>query len=344
MINIRWKIFVFLVFMLFSGILPLQAQVNFSALKEKKTSEEPKEKKAEKISNRGPIYAQSNKQKYRFGMIFEARGGGACSDISGSVPVPMDFPDQQVRILEEHFPNRTRVFYRELKEGGVKQLVMKAGTLRSGQKLEASVLMEIDRKTVLPPEDTSVYRIPHKTPRNFRLYLREGLYMESGSKKIRDLARSLTREEGSDWKKVEALFNYVRKNIAYKEDMAEAPIRGALAALRSENGDCEDMCALFIALCRSQDIPARLVHVPGHCFAEFYLIDEKGKGYWFPAQVAGTEPFGGMQDPRIILQKGDSFRIPESREDVLYVKELFTGSVKEGSPDPKYQFIREKIE
>lgn len=343
MIHTFWKTFIFFIFVSYWGFVPVWAQVNFGALKDH-ASEGTEIKKKDEVPDRGPILDRSEKQKYRFGMIFEARGGGACSDIFGAVPVPMDFPEQKVRILQEDFPNRVRVFYRDLKEGGVKQLIMRAGSLRSGQKLEAFVLMEIDRKVILPPKETSVYRIPRKNPRNFRPYLREGLYMESNSKKIRDLARDLTREINADWNKVEALFQYVRKNITYQEDMAAAPIRGALAALRSKSGDCEDMCALFIALCRALDIPARLVHVPGHCFAEFYLQDEKGKGYWFPAQVAGSEPFGGMQDTRIILQKGDSFRIPESKEDVLYVKELFTGSVKEGAPDPKYQFIRERIQ
>ena len=102
------------------------------------------------------------------------------------------------------------------------------------------------------------------------------------------------------------------------------------------------MSALFIAMCRAIEIPARLVRVPGHCWAEFYLVDDEKNGYWFPAQVAGTEELGSMQDTRVILQKGDSFRLPESpKEEELYVKELFMGVVKEGGPDPQYQFIQE---
>ena len=119
-------------------------------------------------------------------------------------------------------------------------------------------------------------------------------------------------------------------------------MRGALAALKTNEGDCEDMSALFISMCRAIDVPARLVRVPGHCWAEFYLTDDAKQGYWFPAQVAGTEGLGSLQDDRVILQKGDSFHIPEEpKEDQLYVKELFMGTVKDGGPDPKYQFIQE---
>ena len=66
------------------------------------------------------------------------------------------------------------------------------------------------------------------------------------------------------------------------------------------------MSSLFVAICRADGIPARLVRVPGHCYPEFYLLDRDGKGRWFPCQAAGTRAFGGMPDPRPILQKGDN--------------------------------------
>jgi hypothetical protein len=71
------------------------------------------------------------------------------------------------------------------------------------------------------------------------------------------------------------------------------------------------MGSLFVALCRAESIPARLVRVPGHCYPEFYLLDRNGKGHWFPCQAAGTRAFGSMPDPRPILQKGDNVLVPE---------------------------------
>ena len=297
---------------------------------------------------RGPRFGKAVSTKYRAGMIFEARANGGCKDLLGTAPVPTDFPEQKVRTLEENFPRVARVDYRDLKEGGARQMVFRMRELKPGQRVEATVLFEVTRRPILPPSQPEIYRFPKTVPRDLRRYLKAGDYIESPSKTVRKLASDIIEQveeankDATDWEKIDALFEYVRKEISYKEAQIEKPMRGALAALRTRDGDCEDMSALFIAMCRSLDVPARLVRVPGHCWAEFYLVDDEKNGYWFPAQVAGTEELGSMQDVRVILQKGDSFRLPESpKEDSLYVKELFTGQVKEGAPDPIYQFIQD---
>lgn len=297
---------------------------------------------------RGPRLGKAVSTKYRAGMIFEARANGACKDLLGTAPVPTDFPEQKVRTLEENFPRVARVDYRDLKEGGARQMVFRMRELKPGQRVEATVLFEVTRRPILPPSQPEIYRFPKTVPRDLRRYLKAGDYIESTSKTVRKLASDIIEQveeankDATDWEKIDALFEYVRTEISYKEAQIEKPMRGALAALRTRDGDCEDMSALFIAMCRSLDVPARLVRVPGHCWAEFYLVDDEKNGYWFPAQVAGTEELGSMQDVRVILQKGDSFRLPESpKEDSLYVKELFTGQLKENAPDPIYQFIQD---
>lgn len=297
---------------------------------------------------RGPRFGKAISTKYRAGMIFEARANGGCKDLLGTAPVPTDFPEQKVRTLEENFPRSARVDYRDLKEGGARQMVFRMRELKPGQRVEATVLFEVTRRPLLPPSQPEIYRFPKTVPRDLRRYLKAGDYIESTSKTVRKLASDIIEQveeankDATDWEKIDALFEYVRKEISYKEAQIEKPMRGALAALRTRDGDCEDMSALFIAMCRSLDVPARLVRVPGHCWAEFYLVDDEKNGYWFPAQVAGTEELGSMQDVRVILQKGDSFRLPESpKEDSLYVKELFTGQLKENAPDPIYQFIQD---
>ncbi|MBQ2790318.1 MAG: hypothetical protein IJE97_11840 [Thermoguttaceae bacterium] len=297
---------------------------------------------------RGPRFGKAVSTKYRAGMIFEARANGGCKDLLGTAPIPTDFPEQKVRTLEENFPRAARVDYRDLTEGGARQMVFRMRELKPGQRVEATVLFEVTRRPLLPPSQPEIYKFPKTVPSALRRYLKAGDYIESTSKTVRKLAADIIEQveeanpQATDWEKINALFEYVRTEISYKEAQVEKPMRGALAALRTRDGDCEDMSALFIALCRSLDVPARLVRVPGHCWAEFYLVDDEKNGYWFPAQVAGTEELGSMQDVRVILQKGDAFRLPESpKEDSLYVKELFTGQVKEGAPDPIYQFIQD---
>ncbi len=291
---------------------------------------------------RGPILGKATSHKYRAGMIFRAAANGTCSNVIGTAPVPMDFPEQKVRTLEEEFPRDAKVEYRDVKEGGARQLVFKKRELRAGQAAQATALYEVVRYPLLPPTDPEIYEIPKKPTPEIRRYLKNGPYVESTSKTIRAIAKQTTDGVGGAWNKVDAILKYARDNVQYKEVLIEKPMRGALAAVKSREGDCEDLCALFIAMCRASEIPARLVRVPGHCWAEFYLVDDKKEGYWFPAQVAGTEPLGSLQDTRVILQKGDSFHLPETpKEESLYVKELFMGNVKDGGGDPEYQFVQE---
>ena len=98
-------------------------------------------------------------------------------------------------------------------------------------------------------------------------------------------------------------------------EISEWPAQGALAALKDGTGDCEELTSLFIAICRAANIPARTVWVPGHCYPEFYLVDDKGEGHWFPCQSAGKREFGGISETRPILQKGDSFRPPKGTKE-----------------------------
>ena len=69
------------------------------------------------------------------------------------------------------------------------------------------------------------------------------------------------------------------------------------------------MSAVFVALCRAAGIPARLVWVPNHNLAEFYLADKEGTGHWIPAHTACYFWFGWTVPYELVLQKGD--RIPD---------------------------------
>lgn len=290
----------------------------------------------------GPVLGKAVSHKYRAGMFFRAAANGTCTNLIGTAPVPTEFPEQKVRTLEEEFPKSAKVDYRDVKEGGARQLVFKMRELKAGQGVQATALFEVVRYPIMPPSDPSIYAIPKKIDPELRRYLKDGPYIESNSKTVKALAKETTENVDGAWDKVAAILAYVRDNIQYKEVMVEKPMRGALAALKTRDGDCEDMSALFIALCRANEIPARLVRVPGHCWAEFYLVDGEKEGYWFPAQVAGTEELGSLQDTRVILQKGDNFRLPEEpKEEALYVKELFMGTVKDGGANPEHQFIQE---
>ena len=134
-----------------------------------------------------------------------------------------------------------------------------------------------------------------------QIYLVPAKKIESNHPEIIAIAAKVTENLSNNLDKVQAVFKFVIKHMHYD---LHSPNRngGALAALRNGSGVCEDYAALFVALCRAQGVPARLVNgytdagksgkgrqvAPGevlslagcrHCWAEFYL-EEWG---WLPA-------------------------------------------------------------
>ncbi len=283
----------------------------------------------------GARLGQTLTQRWRVGVIVTAEGG-PCTGIEAMIPVPVDWPEQKVKVVEEDISNGVRTSFRMAPEGTVQQMIVVIRSLRPNQEAQALVTMEVERSSQEPPEDTSIFKLPKKISRDLKPYLGTSPLIESRNSKIRKLANQIGTDEETAWGHVEAIYDWVRENVEYQN----GPIKGAMAALRDGTGDCEELTSLFIAICRAADIPARTVWVPGHCYPEFYLVDEEGKGHWFPCQAAGSRAFGGIPEHRPILQKGDSFRSPANpRERQRYLSEHLTG--KGGSP--KVNWVRELV-
>ena len=275
-------------------------------------------------------------QRWRAGIVVHA-AGGPCTGIVGYVPIPVEWPEQQVEIVSEEVSPEAKVKYVTI-DDSVKIMVVHIKHLSAGQTAKAMVTFEIRRSEIEPPEDTEQYVLPNtkKLSRKVRAYLGPSPKIESRNRKIRSLAKQIAVEDQGAWQRVEAIYDWVRDNIKYKN----GPIKGAMAALKDGSGDCEELTSLFIALCRAGDIPARTVWVPGHCYPQFYLEDAEGNGHWFPCQAAGSRSFGGIPEQRPILQKGDNFRPPwNKRQRQRYLAEHLTGT----GGQPRVKFVREKV-
>lgn len=273
----------------------------------------------------------------RIGMVITAEGG-ACRGIEGTTPVPIEWPEQQVEIIDEDVSAHVdRVSYRMV-GGTVQQMLVRVPFLAAGDEARTVVTFEVRRRAVVEPETTAELIVPASRDLEnlVRLYLRPSKGIESTNRRIKQQAREVSEGQQTAWQKVEAIYDWVRDNVEY----VDGPFKGALRALRDGDGDCEELSSLFIAMCRAEGIPARTVWVPGHCYPEFYLHDAEGNGFWFPCQAAGSREFGAMQETRPILQKGDNFRDPDRpREAQRYVSEFLTGA----GGKPKVRFIREVV-
>jgi hypothetical protein len=291
----------------------------------------------EASSDAGIQLGEQLTQRWKVGMIIKAPAA-PCVGVYGTATVPTDWPEQQVRLIEEDLSPEVRdLEYRTL-ANGVKQMLVTIPRIEAGDTAHALVTLEVTRSAILAPPDPEQMVVPARLSRDLRYFLGDSPYIETGNPRIRSLARQLVRDQETAWDKVETLYDWVRDNVEYRD----GALKGAAAALKDGFGDCEELSSLFIAFCRANQIPARTVWVPGHCYPEFYLEDQQGQGHWIPCQAAGTRDFGSMPDHRPILQKGDKFRVPEKREEQRYVAEfLKVKTVRIGKPDVK--FVRQLL-
>lgn len=277
-------------------------------------------------------------QRMESGFIVRA-SGGACRGIVGYTTVPIEWPEQQVKIVAEDISPEAKVSYQTV-DGTAKMMVLRIPFLQAGAEAKAVVTFEITRRTILAPDDTDAYQLPDvkKLAPSLRPYLGVSPKIESRDRKIVALAKQIGADEKVAWDKVEEIYDWVRENVEYKN----GPLKGAVAALRDGTGDCEELTSLFIAICRAADVPARTVWLEGHCYPEFYLVDAEGKGQWFPCQAAGSRAFGEIPELRPILSKGDSFRPPYNRRDrQRYLQHHLTGTPTGGRP--QVRFVRKMI-
>ncbi len=280
---------------------------------------------------KGPTLGRAVTTRYRVGFVVKAEGG-LIFNIVGTSTVPTDWPEQQVKIVKEDLsPTVKHLTYRTLAGGGAaKQLVMEIPQLAKDQEGKALVTFEVTRHSLIAPRDTSIYHIPKKLDRTLLLNVGPSPYIESKHPKIVAAAKEAMVDKETDWEKVEALYDWTRENVKF----TSGDLKGAARALYDKEGDIDELTSLFIALCRVHKIPARTVFVPGHCYAEFYLEDDDGQGHWFPCQPAGKREFGGIEEARPILQKGDNFKNPENKKERLrFVTEHFNANSRGGKPN-----------
>ena len=285
------------------------------------------------VAAEGVTLGATSVQHWQCGVIVRAVSG-PCKGVVATIPIPSDWPEQQVRVSKEDITRNVRSSEKTV--DGVKNMVFTIATLPLGEEARAVITYEVTKRVVLPPKNTSPFKLPDSKTLDgpLRHFLTQGPMIESTNPKIKAVAKEVTAEKSTAWQKVEALYDYVRDKV---KPNSRTKTKGAAEALKAGEGNHEDLAGLFIALCRAADVPARTVWVYQHCYPEFYLVDAEGKGFWFPCEMQGDKSFGGVSEQRPILQKGDNFRDPQKpRERMRFQPERLSGSG--GSPD--FDFVR----
>lgn len=289
------------------------------------------------------VYDSPQTQNWKIGLILNTPV--TCTNVLATYVVPMDWPEQTVTLVNQTIDRGVTGWKSRDLPGGARQVVVQMARVTAGSTVEATFEFAVERSRILPSENTSDLVLPKRVPRELRNYMGNSPNIDASHGRIRAVARELKEKDAeNDWQRIEQIYDYVRDNVEY----VEGPIRNASDALKDGKGDCEDMTSLFVALCRNNGIPARMVWIPDHCYPEFYLetpeVDGKdGEGIWFPCQAAGTRQFGRMDEHRPVLQKGDRFKVPESNTPQRYVSEYFQCD-RFGKSSPRPKFIRDLID
>ncbi|MEW6328883.1 MAG: transglutaminase-like domain-containing protein [Candidatus Micrarchaeota archaeon] len=133
----------------------------------------------------------------------------------------------------------------------------------------------------------SSFVVPYELDR----YAQPSQNIQSDSEEIRSLARQITANSRDDFERVARLAVWVYDNLGYDESVVGEE-KDALWALQNKRGVCVEYSALFVALARSVNIPARLVSGyaynsengwMGHRWAEAYV------GKWVPVDPTWLE-------------------------------------------------------
>ncbi len=281
--------------------------------------------------------------RFKLGAKVAARG--AVRDVRILLAAPLACPEQTVRLVEEDIsPQVEELKFRE-NIPDVRQMLIAIPSLTAGAEAHAYVTFEVRTRTQAPPTETAQLRIPRRVPRELRVYLAASPFIEAGDRRIRAAATealaALDPPPGDDeaWRQVEAFYDHALAKVNYQlgDD------KPAVKALADGVGDCQAISAVFVAMCRTLNVPARMVWVDGHQYAEFYLENAEGQGRWYPVESAGTRSFGGMPLARVILQKGDNFRVPERKGERLRYASDYAAFNARPDAQPTVTYVREKL-
>lgn len=265
-------------------------------------------------------------------------GAQECKNMRFTFPVPAPWPEQEIKVVSEDISTLANVTFQEMSGGGKLAVVFLKSIPAQGS---VNVLLKMSVTTSVQelPADVSHFMKPtlEQIPVGVRQYLKASPKIETQKPALRKL-KDIGASEATAWKEVEAVYDWVRKTLEYKN----GPQKGAVAALKDKTGDCEEFAAVFVGICRVKGIPARTVWVPDHCYAEFYLVDKTGKGFWFPCQIAGEDHlFGEMPMQYIILQKGDNFKSPLTNKFYSYLPQEIKILSSKGTP-PRVEWVLKK--
>jgi len=238
-------------------------------------------------------------------------GTGAASQIKATTPVPIPLPEQKIDDINVKSQGCQAAVRRVGPNAA--QLVLAAGSISRGQVVAAVAEMKMTLHKQYHAYQRDQFPAQQEPPKSvLRAYGYDTAGIQTKHRDVRELQKKVGGKLSNPWDQAKAYYQWVWENIRARVRSYTSVLR----AIRDRVGDCEERAAVFVALCRASGIPARLVWVPNHNWAEFYLQDEAGRGHWIPAHTAAYSWFGWTGAHELVIQKGDNVFVPEKRQPV----------------------------
>ncbi|HMO15798.1 MAG TPA: transglutaminase-like domain-containing protein [Pirellulaceae bacterium] len=273
-------------------------------------------------------------QKWQVGVIISA-GNQAAAGLKVMIPVPTDWPEQVVSLVEDDISDSVRnVGFLNL--DGVKCMTANVPKINAHGAAKILQTYEVKIHPIALPANPESLLVPDKLDKDVKQYLNSSPMIDHRPGAIKKLVAELAGTQTSAWRQVESFYNWIIENVA---TTADEDCQGSSTTLRKKAGNDEDKINLFIAFCRAHKVPARIVWGEDTEYAEFFLVDENGSGSWFPCQPGINPEFGKLSEPSAVQQKGDNFKLPNG-ERRRFVPESVTGDKRS---QPEIIFVRRRI-
>jgi len=248
-------------------------------------------------------------RQYDVSVGIQIQGKGNARGIFATTAAPIEHPEQQIEDVSIETDGCTAKIRQLSPEAG--QLFIGAQSIAGGQTISAAAHFRITLRKEYQGYRQEQFPMEQEFPKEFRkLYMYDSPGIQTRQRVVKDLAAEIAGQIDHPWNKAKAFHEWVWTNVKAKRGYYTSVIE----ALRDRVGDCEERAAVFVALCRVSGIPARLVWVPNHNWAEFCLRDDDGKPHWIPSHTSAYSWFGWTGVHELVLQKGDSISVPEKRK------------------------------
>ena len=126
------------------------------------------------------------------------------------------------------------------------------------------------------------------------------VYIDANNSGIKAIAENILDEKGggSSFTLAKELFLWLKSNIDYQVHNDARGVQTADETFKTKKGDCDDISVLYLSLCRSVELPARLIRgflveenndaatSVAHAWVEVFLGGNIGFDGWLPVECA----------------------------------------------------------